>query len=54
MNIVHKYTDIYNGIDLLVLKGIEGGLVHIHLHLLSHIYIYRDIYDVIGLLALKA
>ena len=59
LNCVHKYTDIYDSIGLLSLKGIvavDRGLLHVHLHihlLLNCDHIYTDIYNNIGLLVLK-
>ena len=55
MNCVHKYTGIYDGIDLFAFKGVllfQSEVYSIHL-LLSGVHKYFDNYDSIGLLALK-
>ena len=59
-NCVHKYTDINDGIDLLILKWEVvfeiWDLLHTHLHvhlLLNCVHKYTDIHDGIGLLVLK-
>ena len=57
---VHKYTEIYEAIGLLVLMGVvsgDEGLLHIHLcihlHLfLNDVHIWVDIYNALGLFAL--
>ena len=44
---------MYDGLDLLILKGGRGGvLLHIHI-LLNCVHEYRDIYETVGLLVLK-
>ena len=54
LNCVYKYTDIYDGIDVLALKGdscvYDGGLLCTHL-LKNCVQKYMDIYDCIGMLA---
>ena len=58
LNSVHKYTDIYVGIELLALKGVmvldRGATPYpfLYLSFLNCVHKYTDVYDAVGMLGL--